>query len=435
VSVFIVPSLCFVPGLVASVLLLSQWNVAAADRPAAKSSQISPPRTGERRDVSPPVGEPPTTPPKRLDPPIEPASMRRHVEYLASPELEGRGGGRGKALAAAYVRKQFESLKLSPLFGEKEYFQEIPGGTDNEGSPRIMGRNIGAYLPGSDPELKDEFVIISAHYDHLGIRNGKIHPGADDNAGSVAMLLEVARSFATSRVPPKRTIVFLSCDLEENLLWGARWFVAHPPWPIEQVRLFVTAEMIGRTLGDLPLETIFVMGSEHAEGLKQIVDAVPPKPDLNVAHLGIDLIGTRSDYGPFWTEKIPFLFFSGGEHPDYHQPTDTADRLDYERATHVAEMIRSICRTVADAKETPAWTDSPVHSLDEVRTLHRITEELLSSDDESRAAGKPRLSNLQRFTVSNLQNQASQMLARGEIRPEERPWLIRSAQLLLLTVF
>lgn len=113
-----VRSLRFVPGLFGIVLLLSQWDAAAADRPAAKSSQISPPRTGERRDVSPPVGEPPTATPKHQGPPIAPAAMRRHVEYLASPELEGRGGGRGKALAAAYVRKQFESLKLSPLFGE-----------------------------------------------------------------------------------------------------------------------------------------------------------------------------------------------------------------------------------------------------------------------------------------------------------------------------
>jgi hypothetical protein len=366
---------------------------------------------------------------------IEPAAMRKHVSYLASPELQGRGGGRGKKLAADYIVRQFEALKLAPLFGESGYYQEIPGGAGNEGSPKILGRNLGAVLPGSDPELKNEFVIVSAHYDHLGIRNGKIYPGADDNAGSVAMLLEVAQQLARAPVRPKRSIVFLSCDLEENMLWGARWFVAHPPWPLKQVRLFITAEMIGRTLGDLPLSTIFVMGSELATGLKQVVDAVEPMPDLSIAHLGIDLIGTRSDYGPFWTEKIPFLFFSGGEHPDYHQPTDTADRLDYNRAASVAEMILTISRVIADADNPPTWTDAPVHDLDEVRTLHQITEQLLAADDAARANGAPRLSNLQRFTVSNVQTRAAQILSRGEVRADERPWLIRSSQLLLLTVF
>src|SRR5262249_13506206 len=147
----------------------------------------------------------------------------------------------------------------------------------------------------------------------------------------------------------------------------------HPPKPLKQVRLFVTAEMIGRTLGDLPMNTIFVLGGEHSEGLKAIVNAIRVPPELDVAHLGIDLIGTRSDYGPFWTEKVPFLFFSGGEHPDYHSPRDTADRIDYNRLASVSNLIAAVCRTVADADTTPAWTDAPTHELDEVRTLHRIT--------------------------------------------------------------
>lgn len=366
---------------------------------------------------------------------IMPGAIRGHVEYLASPPLEGRGALRGKKLATDYIRRRFEELQLEPLFGETGYFQEIPGGKAKDGRSTVAGRNIGASLPGSDPALRDEIVIVSAHYDHLGIRGGKIYPGADDNAGSVAMLLEAAAHLARSPVRPKRTVVFLSCDLEENLLWGSRWFVAHPPWPIERVKLFITSEMIGRTLGDLPLGMIFVMGSEHATGLKQIVDGAAPPADLKVAHLGIDLIGTRSDYGPFWTEKVPFLFFSGGEHPDYHQPTDTADRLDYDRAAAVSQLILEVCRNVADAGTPPGWTDEPVRDLDEVRTLHRITELLLASDDAARAAGKPKLGNLQRFSVSNVHSRTAQILERGEVRADERPWLIRSSQLLLLTVF
>jgi hypothetical protein len=154
-----------------------------------------------------------------------------------------------------------------------------------------------------------------------------------------------------------------------------------------------------------------------------------------VAHLGIDLIGTRSDYGPFWTEKVPFLFFSGGEHPDYHTPRDTAERIDYERVACVSNLIAGVCRSVADADATPAWTDKPARELDEVRTLHRITDLVLTTDAAAEMAGKPRLSQLQRFTVTNVHARTAQIIGRGEVKPDERPWLVRSAQFLLLTVF
>jgi hypothetical protein len=366
---------------------------------------------------------------------ISAAALRQHVEYLASSDLEGRGTPTGKRLAREYIQQQFEDLRLEPLFGESEYVQDIPGPRDKQGTPTILGSNLGAWLPGSDPDLRDEFVILSAHYDHLGIENGQVFPGADDNAGSVAMMLEVARRFVHAGKRPRRSLIFLSCDLEEKLLWGSRWFVAHPPRPMRQVKLFVTAEMIGRTLGDLPMKTIFVLGSEHGEGLKSIVDSVPISPELEVAHLGIDLIGTRSDYGPFKSERVPFLFFSGGEHPDYHTPRDTADRIDYDRAAGVSNLIAGVCRSVADADTTPIWTDAPTHELDEVRTLHRITDLVLKTDAAADKSGRPRLTQLQRFTVTNVHAKTAQIIERGDVKPEDRPWLVRSAQLLLLTVF
>jgi hypothetical protein len=361
--------------------------------------------------------------------------LRPHVEYLASPKLEGRGTSRGKQLAREYIAGIFRELRLAPLFGETEFLQEIPGPTGKQGERTLLGKNIGAWLPGSDPALRDECVILSAHYDHLGVANGAVYPGADDNAGSVAMMLEVARRFAGPGPKPRRSLLFLSCDLEEKMLLGSRWFVAHPPRPLEQVRLFITAEMIGRTLGDLPMKTIFVLGGEHAEGLKAVVNSVAVPPELEVAHLGIDLIGTRSDYGPFRSEKVPFLFFSGGEHPDYHTPRDTADRVDYERIACVSNLIAGVCRNVADAEATPAWTDKPSHALDEVRTLHRITDLVLKTDDAAQAAGRPHLSQLQRFTVTNVHAKTAQIIERGQVQPDERPWLVRSAQFLLLTVF
>lgn len=384
------------------------------------------------------AGEPAATGSTRAGsagPEISANSVRRHVEYLASRRLEGRGTPRGKQLALNYLQKRFEELRLEPLFGESEFIQEIPGPVGKDGEKTFLGRNIGAWLPGSDPALRGEFIILSAHYDHLGVDNqGRIYTGADDNAGSVAMMLEVARRFADDPNRPKRSLVFLSCDLEENLLWGSRWFVAHPPWPIRQVKLFITAEMIGRTLGDLPMKTIFAMGAERGAGLRDVVNAIPLPPELLVAHLGIDVVGTRSDYGPFQSEKVPFLFFSGGEHPDYHTPRDTADRIDYNRVANVSRLIEGVCRSVAQAETAPIWIDRPTHELDEIRTLHGITELLLKLDDADQT-GRPKLTQVQRFTVTNMHHKTSQILERGAVLPEDRPGIVRNAQLLLLTVF
>lgn len=372
--------------------------------------------------------------PAKFDTPIAAETLRKHVEYLASPELEGRGTAKGKQAALKYLREQFEDIGLQPLFPEGSFIQNIPG-KEQEGKPTTIGRNIGGWITGSDPKLKDEFIILSAHFDHLGIRNGKVYPGADDNAGSVAEMLEIAREMNRAKVKPKRSVVFLSCDLEENLLWGSRWFVAHAPWPLKQIKLFITTEMIGRMLGNLPMNTIFVLGAEHGAGLQGLVESLGTPSGLDTAYLGIDLIGTRSDYGPFKTEKVPFLFFSGGEHPDYHQPTDTADRVDYSKVANVSNLVLKVVRKAADAEKAPEWVDEPKHDLSEVRTLYRITDLLLKTDDKAREAGKAKLTDLQRFTVSNVQAQIKQALDRGEAKPGERQLLIRGAQMLLLTVF
>lgn len=369
-------------------------------------------------------------------PAISSDEVRPHVEYLAGPELRGRGDPQSKRLAAGYIQTHFERLGLKPLFAGEEFFQTIPGTANAEGRQILSGRNVGAWLPGTDPKLRDEFLIISAHYDHLGTRQGKMYPGADDNATGVALVLEIARRFALAKEKPRRSLVFLGFDLEEQMLWGSRWFVAHPPWPLQQVKLFITADMIGRSLGDLPLDTIYVMGGEHAEGLKQIVNDAGTPRGLEVAHLGIDLVGTRSDYGPFRAEKVPFLFFSSGEHPHYHTPEDTPQRVNYTKAARVASLVLNVCRQVAQADAVPVWTDTPRQDLDEVRALHRITSLLLAQDDADRAAEKPRrLSDVQRFLVSNVHVKAGQIIHRGEIKADERAWLIRSSQVLLLTVF
>jgi hypothetical protein len=390
-------------------------------------------------------GESPVVAPAvTFEPAIRPDQIRPHIEFLASPELAGRSGP-AKAEARRYIIDQWKAAGLRPLFaaahakeGSKgdddesslsDFEQPIPGAAAEDGSIPILGHNIGAWLPGGDPKLAEEIVVISAHYDHFGIRDGHLFPGADDNASGVAMLIEAAKQMAADKAVPRRSVVFIAFDLEENLLWGSRWFAAHPPWPIDRVKLFVTADLIGRSLGDLPLPAVFVFGSERAPELRAALDVVGTPPGLEVCRLGTDIVGTRSDYGAFRDREIPFLFFSTGEHPDYHTPRDTPDKIDYAKAARIASLMLKISRHVADAPQPPVWSDPDEKSMEEPRVLHRITTLLLEADRT-----KP-LTSTQRFLVTNVRNRSKQIMDTGKMSTGDRTWLVRMSQLLLATVF
>ena len=369
--------------------------------------------------------------PPSFNGPIRAADVEPHVRFLADSRLKGRGDEPSKQLARDYLIKKYAAWGLKPLFANGSYLQAIDGPKDDAGRPTVRGFNVGAWLPGSDPELRDEFVIVSAHYDHLGMRGGRIYAGADDNASSMAMVLETARQLASAPAPPRRSVVFINFDLEEYMLWGSRWFAAHPPWPLEQVKLFITADLLGRSLGDLPLNSVFVIGSELAPNLREHMQRIGPPQGLEVHRLGVDLIGTRSDYGPFRDREIPFLFFSTGEHPDYHTTRDTADRINYEQLARISSLVLKITQSVADADEPPQWTSHPTTDIEEVKSLHQITTKILEAAD----AGTLPLGSVQKFFVSNIHTKFGSIVERGELRPDERPWLVRSAQFLLLTVF
>ena len=375
------------------------------------------------------------TPPSKLVVPsvIGAENVRPHIEFLAHPDRQGRQGA-GLAASADYIEARFRELKLQPLFGTS-FRQTIPDGSasDATGSAKPLGANLGAMLPGSDDSLRNEFILVTAHYDHLGVRRGVVYPGADDNASGVAMTLECARQFAALPQRPRRTICFVAFDLEERLLYGSRWFAAHPPWDIHQVKLFITADMLGRSLGDLPLSAVFVLGSERSDAVRGILDRLQPPPELELARIGADIVGTRSDYGPFRDYKIPFLFFSSGEHPDYHTPRDTADKIDFAKVARVSNVVFTIARTAADADDAPRWQPDPPRDMEEVRTLLRVTDLVLQED----AAGKSkvRISDLQRAFITQVNSKCRYMVKRGSISGEERLWLARAAQVLMFSLF
>ena len=306
-----------------------------------------------------------------------------------------------------------------------------PSRNFTDGSQPSIGRNVGAIWPGSDPQLKSEVILIAAHYDHLGMRRGKIHPGADDNASGVSMLLEAARYVSQLPIKPRRSIAFVGFDMEEELLYGSRWFVAHPPVPLANIKLLVVADMIGRSLGDLPLPLVFMLGSEYSPELRTRVAEVGVPDGLEVGRLGTDFIGTRSDYGPFRDHRVPFLFFSTGEHPDYHTPRDTPDKIEYDKLARISSLMAQLTVQVANNREAPAWNSSPEPDLEEAHTMERVTQVMLAEE----AHGNRKLSTTTRFIASQTLAKTRYMRQRGTLSAAERTWLMRSAQFLLISAF
>jgi len=351
------------------------------------------------------------------------SKLKRHVEILASPEYAGRSG-EGARKAEAYVTEAFKALKLKPLF-DGSFAQDIPGKAPGE----IAGRNIGGVIEGSDPALKDQWVILSAHYDHLGVRDGVLYPGADDNASSVAMMLEVARSLVEGKAAPKRSIAFIGFDLEENGLWGSRYFTQHPPMPLEDVAVFMTADLLGRSLGGVGGSFVFVIGGETAPALRPVVETASQDEPIRVGLLGADLLVIdRSDYGPFRARKIPYLFFSCGESPQYHSPRDVPETLDYPKLEAISRMIARIVRAAASDAERPSWTPEPEPRLDEALTIRDLMRTLLEHKDELKI--KPAVAALMNRTLTQL----DAIAARGSITPAERRTMVRAAQVVLFTV-
>lgn len=356
--------------------------------------------------------------------------LKAHVYRLASEEFMGRRGP-GAARAAKHIAATFEKLKLKPAFGDS-YLQPIPWlvSRSDDKSRGFLGNNVGAMIEGADPKLKDEWILLTCHLDHLGRKGSTYYPGADDNATACAMVLEAAERFALQKAKPRRTIVFVAFDQEETGLLGSTHFAAHPPLPVKNLKVFLTADMIGRSMGNVMDEFVFALGSENSRGLRKLLEENPPKDGLKVGRVGTDMIGTRSDYGPFRDRKVPFLFFSTGQHPDYHTVRDTPNRIDYEKLCRISNWIFDLTTKLADADTAPTWEkDGLPPDLEEVRTIHLLL---------SRVLEKPLtfgLTEKQRKLVQSTCEKLNTIVTRKVYTAAERATLLWTARLLMASVF
>ncbi len=226
--------------------------------------------------------------------------------------------------------------------------------------------NVAGLLPGSDPALRDQTILVTAHYDHLGVQNGKLYPGANDNASGVAAMLEVARLLAAR--PPARSVLFLAFGSEEQLMLGSYHYVSHPLRPLATTQAVLNLDMIGRpeehtpeSLGAYELTAtrsnqLNLVGAVFHPGLHSVLER-------EAARLEIDLSTKfdrdssmralfRCDHLPFLQKGLPAVWVFGGFHPGYHEPSDTVDRLDLDKIATAVRLTVSSVRALAQEANT-----------------------------------------------------------------------------------
>lgn len=272
--------------------------------------------------------------------------LMRDVRVLAADEMAGRAPGTpGGAKARAYILKRMREAGLKPLRAGWTLEFAIPARPDR---PATTGVNLMGYVPGCG--RSDRWLVVSAHYDHLGVQGGQVYNGADDNASGVAVLLAAAERFA--RRAPRHNILFVAFDAEEGGHLGAHAFVAAPPIPKRAIALNVNFDMVSR--GDKG--ELYAAGAYPWPFLRPRLEAVAARaavtlklghdtPDLGPGQNWI----TQSDHYAFHAAGIPFVYFGVEDHPDYHRPTDDPGKIPQAFFAGVAKtLIAAIVRLDAD---------------------------------------------------------------------------------------
>lgn len=261
------------------------------------------------------------------------------LTYLASDELAGRGTGQpGGLKAQQWLVIQFTAIGLVAA-GTEGYLQPYQPTSGKaqlmKGSANVLGR-----IEGSDPTLP--LLVLTAHYDHLGLHQGKIYYGADDNASGVAALLAIARYF--KQHPPRHPMLFAALDNEESGMWGARMLFEQELLNPEKIRLNINMDMLSHDTN----KQLIAVGSYHYPQLEQPLLQLQQQSSVRLL-LGYDRpawrVGTHqdwtlsSDHREFHKRQVPFVYFGVPDHAHYHQPTDTIDNVDQEFYREVSETV------------------------------------------------------------------------------------------------
>ena len=325
-----------------------------------------------------PLGEEPDYPPLNVDldsllagleldtalARISDADVALHIGALAHDSMKGRRTGRPEIeLAASYVAGGLAAGGVTP--GADGYLArwDLPIRHAAAWADPLALRpaNVVGLVRGSDPELAEQYVVVTAHYDHVGtglpdVNGDSIFNGADDNASGTAVLLEVAEAIAALPTPPRRSVLFLAVSGEELGLLGSAAYMAAPTVPASAMVANVNLDMVSRGFGDVAFAIGYALS-----GLGSLADAIGARyPELGVTvqsdfGLSHDLI-TRSDHFHFARHGIPAIGFFTGLHADYHTRDDEVERVDAGKAAGVARLATLMVAAVAMMEEPPDWT-------------------------------------------------------------------------------
>ncbi|MFN8344881.1 MAG: M20/M25/M40 family metallo-hydrolase [Spirosomataceae bacterium] len=272
---------------------------------------------------------------------IQPEADRffKHVNYLASDKMKGRGtGSKENEKAAKYIIKQYKKLGLHPL-GTDGFRQPFTAKIRRIVVPDSIRKaaNVIGFLDNGAPYT----IVIGAHYDHLGMGKqgssrdkepqGKIHNGADDNASGVAGLLELARYYAKNDVKEPYNFLFIAFGAEELGLVGSRYFVNNPTLALEKIHFMSNMDMIGRYNAD---RGVGIGGYGTSDAWPAVFKGVEGEVKFFTDRAG----SGGADHASFYAKKVPVLFFHTGGHDDYHMPTDDVDKIDIPAAIGILKI-------------------------------------------------------------------------------------------------
>lgn len=278
------------------------------------------------------------------------------------------------------------------LSGWGKTVAELQGAIDRTGSPQsvlvpgvrlqmhravterrtVQTRNVVGMIPGSDPKLKDEYVVVTGHYDHVGQKAPFIFHGADDNATACAAVIAIAEAFKASPAPPKRSILFLVFEAEEDFLQGAFHYVNHPIVPLERTVAVLNMDMIGRDEESATWNiaaadsrnAVNLVGTPYSPDLRAVIERENQKIGLRLDFKTDrdDREGwfSRSDHYPFAIKGVPMVLFNTGEHPDYHTANDTWDRINYPKMEKIVRLVYLSARSLADGSAKPRFVTDHV---------------------------------------------------------------------------
>jgi hypothetical protein len=245
----------------------------------------------------------------------------------------------------------------------------------NQEAASQVSWNVAGLWPGTDPKRRDDTILVTSHYDHLGVQNGRLYPGANDNASGVAAMLEVARLVV--KRPLARSVLFVSFGSEEQLMLGSYHYVAHPLRPLDRTVAALNLDMIGRneehtpeSLGAYELTAarsnqLNLVGAVYSPDLEQVLTKEAPAAGLALS-TKFDRNSSmrtlfRCDHLPFLQKSIPAVWIFGGFHPGYHEPVDTVDRLDFEKLARAVRLTVSTVRALSARDAVPQFTPGGRH--------------------------------------------------------------------------